>query len=116
MSEKTLYPPMIEKLPEIDIPVPGVQGRLFQGTEMQAVFFSVEGTGEIPPHAHQAQWGVVLEGEMELTVEGRVRRYNRGDSYYIPAGATHSIRILSPLKALEIFDEPNRYRTKESQT
>ena len=79
---------------------------------MQAVFFSVEATGEIPPHRHQAQWGVVLEGEMELTVDGITRRCGRGDSYYIPAGAVHAARILSPMKALEIFDEPIRYAVK----
>jgi quercetin dioxygenase-like cupin family protein len=114
MSEKILYPPMIEKLPEIAVPVPGVQGRLFQGTEMQAVFFSVETAAEIPPHAHQAQWGVVLEGEMELTVEGQARRYRRGDSYFIPAGAQHGVRILTPLKVLDVFDEPARYQPKKS--
>jgi quercetin dioxygenase-like cupin family protein len=113
MSDKILYPPMIDKLPEIDIPVPGVQGRLLQATEMQAVFFSVETTGEIPPHAHQAQWGVVLEGEMELTVDGVSRRCGRGDSYFIPAGTVHAVRILSPLKALDVFDEPNRYGVKK---
>jgi quercetin dioxygenase-like cupin family protein len=105
---------MIEKLPEIDIPVPGVQGRLLQGQEMQAVFFSVESTGEIPPHAHQAQWGVILEGEMELTVDGVTRHCGRGDAYYIPAGVVHAIRILSPMKALDIFDEPARYTIKKS--
>jgi quercetin dioxygenase-like cupin family protein len=114
MADKILYPPMIEKLPEIDLPVPGVRGRLLQAAEMQAVFFSVEATGEIPPHAHQAQWGVVLEGEMELTVDGITRRCGRGDSYFIPAGAVHAVRILSPLKALDVFDEPNRYGVKKS--
>jgi quercetin dioxygenase-like cupin family protein len=116
MTEKILYPPMIEKLPEIDMPVPGVQGRLFQGKAMQAVFFNVEAAGAIPPHAHQAQWGVVLEGEMELTVDGVTRRCSRGDSYYIPAGAVHAVRILSPMKALDVFDEPSRYAVKKETT
>jgi quercetin dioxygenase-like cupin family protein len=116
VTEKILYPPMIEKLPEIDLPVPGVQGRLFQGSGMQAVFFSVDSTAEIPPHAHQAQWGVVLDGEMELTVDGLTRRCGRGDSYYIPSGAVHAVRILSPLKALDVFDEPARYAVKKEST
>jgi quercetin dioxygenase-like cupin family protein len=114
VSEKILFPSMIEKLPEIAIPLPGVCGRLFQGAEMQAVFFSVEAGGEISPHAHQAQWGVVLEGEMELTVDGQTRRYGRGDSYFIAAGAVHSIRMLTPLKVLDVFDEPDRYTVKKN--
>ncbi len=112
MADKILYPEMIEQLPDIDIPIPGVRGKLFQGEGRQAVFFSVETTGEIPPHQHQAQWGVVLEGEMQMTVDGVSQRYKKGDSYFIPAGVTHSIQILSPLKALDFFDEPARYRPK----
>lgn len=112
MPEKVLFPDMIEKLPDVDIPFPGVTGKLFQGPGMQAVFFSLEGTGEIPPHHHQAQWGVILKGEADLTVDGVTTRYRRGDSYYIPAGAIHSIKILAPLKALEFFNEPERYRPK----
>ena len=112
MAEKILFPEMIEKLPDIDIPFPNVQGKLFQGPKMQAVFFTIEGSGEIPPHHHQAQWGVMLEGEAELTVEGKKQILRRGDSYFIPAGSVHSIRILSPMKALDFFNEPGRYQTK----
>jgi quercetin dioxygenase-like cupin family protein len=112
VSEKILFPEMIEKLPDVDIPFPNVKGKLFQGQEMQVVFFTIEGPGEIPPHHHQAQWGVMLEGEAELAVEGRSQTIRRGDSYYIPAGAVHSIRILSPMKALDFFNEPERYKVK----
>lgn len=112
--EKVLFPKMIEKLPEVDISLPGVKGKLFQGRDMQAVFFSLEGTGEIPPHSHQAQWGVILEGEADMTIDGVTRRYRRGDAYYIPAGSVHAIKILGPMKALDFFDEPERYRPKKS--
>ena len=112
LPEKILFPEMIEKLPDIDIPFPNVKGKLFQGQGMQAVFFTAEGPGEIPPHHHQAQWGVMLEGEAELTVDGKTQTIRRGDSYYIPAGSVHSIRILSPMKALDFFNEPNRYKSK----
>ena len=112
MDDKILYPEMIERLPDIDIPTPGVRGKLFQGEGLQAVFFSVETSAEIPPHQHQAQWGVVLEGELLMTVNGVTQKYGRGDSYFIPAGVTHSVKILSPTKALDLFDEPARYRPK----
>jgi quercetin dioxygenase-like cupin family protein len=112
VSEKILFPEMIEKLPDIDIPFPNVRGKLFQGQGMQAVFFTTEGPGEIPPHHHQAQWGVMLEGEAELTVDGKMEIIRQGDSYFIPADSIHSIRILSPMKALDFFNEPSRYKVK----
>ncbi|RPH85929.1 MAG: cupin domain-containing protein [Desulfobacteraceae bacterium] len=114
MADKIRYPEMIERLPDIDSPNPGVRGKLFQGEGLQAVFFSVETTGEIAPHQHQAQWGVVLEGELLMTLDGVTQKYRRGDSYFIPAGVTHSAKILSPVKVLEFFDEPARYRAKNS--
>jgi quercetin dioxygenase-like cupin family protein len=112
VSEKILFPEMIEKLPDIDIPFPGVRGKLFQGQGMQAVFFTADGPGEIPPHHHQAQWGVMLEGEAELTVDGKTQTIRRGDPYYIPTGSVHSIRILSTMKVLDFFNEPSRYKIK----
>ena len=112
MADKILYPEMIERLPDLDIPTPGVRGKLFQGEGLQAVFFSVETPAEIAPHQHQAQWGVVLEGEMLMTLDGVTQKYGRGDSYFIPAGVTHSVQFLSPMKALDFFDEPARYRPK----
>ena len=112
MAEKILFPEMIEKLPDIDIPFPNVRGKLFQGKSMQAVFFTTDGPGEIPPHQHQAQWGIMLDGEAELTVDGKTQTIRRGDSYFIPAGAVHSVHILSPMKALDFFNEPERYKVK----
>jgi quercetin dioxygenase-like cupin family protein len=112
LTEKILFPEMIEKLPDIDIPFPNVRGKLFQGQGMQAVFFTTDGPGEIPPHQHQAQWGIMLDGEAELMVDGKTQTIRRGDSYFIPAGAVHSIRILSSMKALDFFNEPERYKVK----
>ena len=108
----TCLPDFITSLPEVEIPVPGVRGWLLQGEEHQAVFFEIEPIGEIPPHSHSDQWGVVLEGEMELTIGGETRRYGVGDSYHIPAGVRHSARFLSHFKALDFFNEPDRYRRK----
>jgi quercetin dioxygenase-like cupin family protein len=115
MADKVLFPEMLERLPDIDINLPGVKGKLLQGQAMQVVFFDVENTGDIPPHHHQAQWGVILEGEAEMTIDGQIQTLRQGDSYFIPAGAVHSIRILSPMKALDIFDEAERYRPKQKK-
>jgi quercetin dioxygenase-like cupin family protein len=47
-----------------------------------------------------------------MTEGGVTHKYERGDSYFIPAGVTHSVKFLSPMKALDFFDEPARYRPK----
>lgn len=105
-----LYPPIIRDLPQADIPFKGVRGWLLQARERQVVFFDIEPIGEIPEHAHGEQWGVVLEGEAELTIAGVTRLYRKGDVYHIPAGAPHSAAFRSRCKALDLFTEADRYQ------
>ena len=106
------YPEMIESLPDIDIALAGVRGKLLQGTDRQVVFFEIEPIGAIPLHTHGAQWGIVVEGEMELTIGGETRTYRAGDSYYIPAGVAHGASFNTRFKAIDVFEEPDRYRKR----
>jgi quercetin dioxygenase-like cupin family protein len=113
MSETVTFPPMIEDLPDIDLPAEGVRGKLLQGTDNQVVFFDIQPVGVIPEHSHGAQWGIIVEGEVELTIGGMTRTYKKGDAYYIPAGVSHSARCSVPFKALDVFDDVDRYSPKK---
>jgi quercetin dioxygenase-like cupin family protein len=111
--DKTIYPELIRSLPEVDINMDGVRGWLLQGEKTQMVFFDIMPTGKIPPHAHCAQWGVMLEGEMSLTIGDDTRVYRKGDSYYIPEGTMHSAEFHSHVNVMDIFDAPDRYQAKK---
>ncbi|MEW5723004.1 MAG: cupin domain-containing protein [Thermodesulfobacteriota bacterium] len=106
------FPEMITRLPDIDLKAPGVKGKLMQAGQQQVVFFEIEPTGVIAPHSHGAQWGIVVDGEIELTIGGQARIYTRGDSYYIPAGVEHSAKLKTKVKVIDVFDEPARYKPK----
>ncbi len=111
--EGTAYPDMVRNLPEIDASnFEGVRGWLVQDGKMQVVFFDIEPVGDVPPHSHCAQWGVVFEGEMSLTIGDDTRIYKKGDWYYIPEGTVHSAKFLSRVNVMDIFDSPDRYKTK----
>jgi quercetin dioxygenase-like cupin family protein len=106
------FPEMIEHLPDIDIQLEGVRGKLLQAVDKQIVFFDLEPIGRIPPHSHGAQWGIVVTGEIELRIGASTRVVRKGDSYYIPAGVEHEARILIPSQVIDIFDDPDRYQVK----
>ncbi len=109
MTTHATYSAFIQALPRIDVPLEGVRGLLSQGVGHQVVFFEIEAGLEIPLHAHGEQWGIVVEGEMELTIGTDTRRYGPGDSYRIPAGTPHGARFLTDFRAIDAFAEPDRY-------
>ncbi len=103
---------LITSLPEADVPFPGVRGWISQAADHQVVFFDIDPIGEIPPHSHGEQWGIVVEGEMELTIGGQTRTYCRGDSYHIPAGVVHGAKVLTRLRAIDVFADADRYKAR----
>ncbi len=103
------YPEMIRLLPDADIPFDGVHGKLLQGKDQQVVFFEIEPIGEVAEHKHGAQWGVVFEGEMELTIGGETKTYRKGDSYFVPAGVLHSAVFREKTYLMDVFADKDRY-------
>lgn len=106
------YSEMITGLPEADIPFEGVRGWISQGPDHQVVFLDIAPIGVVAPHKHAEQWGIVVEGQMELTIDGETRRYGPGESYHIPAGVEHAATFLTRVRVIDVFGEPARYRPK----
>lgn len=104
------FPEPILKLPRADIPLQGITAYLSQADSHQLVFMDFAEAVELPEHAHASQWGVVLEGEIELTIGGHRATYRKGDRYFIPAGVLHSGHIHAGFVAMDFFDQPDRYR------
>ena len=104
------FPDCIKNLPRIKVGFPGVKGWLSQGEDSQVVFFEIEAGGSVAPHDHGAQWGIVIEGELQLTIGGETKVYSKGDSYHIPAGAVHAAEIKIFTRVMDFFAEHDRYQ------
>jgi quercetin dioxygenase-like cupin family protein len=112
---ETPFPEMILTLPEVDIQLEGIRGWLLQAKEKQVVFFDIQPTCVVPPHSHCDQWGFVVEGETCMIIGGKSRVYRKGDWYFVPEGVVHSATFLTKVNAIDIFDDPKRYRIKREQ-
>ena len=108
----SVFPQPIESLPEADIPLEGVRAYLSQADGHQVIFMRFEKDVELPEHAHEAQIGIVVEGQIELTIGGTTQTFKKGDRYYIPAGVKHSGKIFAGYADITFFNEPDRYQVE----
>lgn len=111
MSDAVEFPTFITALPGLDIPFPTdvVQANAVASPEGLVVFFTFLQDMDLPPHAHGAQWGTVIAGQIELTIGEETAIRRPGDSYTIPAGVLHSARITAGTRVIDVFEEADRY-------
>ncbi|WP_309665798.1 cupin domain-containing protein [Tabrizicola sp.] len=108
------FPDFIAALPGIAVPFPEdvVQTAAMRSDGALVVFFTFLKAMQLPRHAHGAQWGSVIEGEITLTIGDQTRTYRPGDSYSIPAGVEHEALVTAGTRAIDVFEEPDRYPLK----
>ncbi len=108
------FPEFIRKFPRLDIPFPEdvVKAYAVRSDAGLVVFFEFFQDMEIPAHSHLAQWGTVVEGEIQLTINGQTASYGPGVAYDIASGEVHAVVIKAGTKAIDVFEEPDRYPLK----
>lgn len=106
------FPEPILNLPEADIPFKGVKAYLSQAENHQLIFMEFSEDVDLPEHEHESQWGVVLEGRIDLVINGVRHSYKKGDRYFIPCGVKHSGNIFAGYADMTYFNQKDRYKTK----
>lgn len=109
---ESIFPEPIQKLPMANIPLEGVTAFLSQAETHQILFMKFSEDANLPEHVHEAQIGFVLEGRIDLTIDGQLHTYGKGDRYYIPAGIRHSGRIYKGYADIIFFNESARYESQ----
>lgn len=110
----SIFPEAIENLPEADIPLAGATAFLSQADTHQILFMQFSEDVILPEHTHASQWGIVLEGQIELRIDGEINTYQKGDRYYIPEGVVHSGRIFAGYADITFFGQKDRYAIKKA--
>ena len=107
-----IFPGPIRNLPLADIPLDGLRAYLSQAEGHQILFMEFDEDAEVPQHCHEAQWGVVLAGKIDFTIDGVARTYSKGDCVFIPKGAKHFAKIYAGYADVSFFNEKDRYKAK----
>lgn len=109
------FPDFITALPALAVPFSTdvVLTSAIRSDKGLVAFFTFHKDLTLPMHAHGAQWGSVIEGEIVFTIGGVTRTYRPGDSYSIPAGVQHGAQIKAGTRVIDVFEEPDRYTLRE---
>jgi len=107
-----LFPEPIKKFPKVDMPFSNYEAYLSQGENHQIIFMQFKEDINLPEHSHESQWGIVLEGMIELTINGETSIYTKGDRYFIEKGVKHSGKIFAGYADMTFFNQKDRYSTK----
>jgi quercetin dioxygenase-like cupin family protein len=77
---------------------------LLDGTCTQLVEFKLAKGAVIPVHLHpQEQTGYLVSGSMTLMIAGGSHAIRPGDSWTIPGGVEHGVKVLEDSVAIEVF-------------
>jgi quercetin dioxygenase-like cupin family protein len=109
---KIIFPEPIQNFPEADIPIDGVTAYLSQSDSHQIIFMQFDKDVDLPEHSHESQWGIVLEGRIDLIIGGTMHTFLKGDRYFIENGVKHSGKIYAGYADMTFFNERNRYSCK----
>ncbi|OUR94430.1 cupin [Flavobacteriales bacterium 34_180_T64] len=93
----------ISDIPQKEL-LPGIKAR-FVHTENNTIgFIELDANALLPEHAHiHEQTTQVLEGQLELTIDGVVQVLNPGMLVTIPSNTIHSAKALSFCKVTDVF-------------
>lgn len=82
------FPDKIQSLPIFDGPFDAYK---LAAEDADVLFASYPSGTSIPAHTHETDnYGVIVRGELVLTMNGQRKRYGVGDWYYVPAGVEHA--------------------------
>lgn len=97
----------INKLPVIE-PLPGWRGRYFNSPSMTFAHYEFDAGSSIHEHFHaQEEVYEIIEGELEITIDGITQRTGPGFVGIVPPNTLHSVKAISDGKVI-VVDYPLR--------
>ena len=95
------------KLPAVER-LPGWRGRYFNSPSMTFAHYEFDAGASIHEHSHpQEEVYEMIEGEIEITIDGVTQRASPGLVAIVPSHALHSVRAITSGKLI-VVDYPLR--------
>ena len=88
--------------------VPGITGHLVFGERIMLNFLTSQPNSYMPNHRHESeQLMVILEGALDLVIEGKVYHMEKGDVVTLPSNVDHAAYVSDRgVRVIDIFSPP----------
>ena len=84
--------------------VPGFHARMVHTENMTLAYWDIEEGALLPDHSHpHEQVANVIEGTLELVVDGETHNMTPGKVFVIPSNVPHSGKALTACKVIDVF-------------
>ena len=94
----------IKNLPVKEL-APGLNGYYAHGTSMTFGLVEIKAGSNLPSHYHvQEQITYILEGNLDMTIDGKPCPLTAGMYYVIPSNIVHSAVALTDCKVIDVFN------------
>lgn len=85
----------------------GIKIKVASGEQLMLSFVEISEGANMQLHSHpNEQVGIVLEGEIEITVGTVIRTLKPGDIYLLPPRVPHGIQSRCKARVLDVFTPP----------
>lgn len=97
-------------------PLPGWKGRYFHSESMTFGYYTVSAGATIHEHAHPNEevWHVI-EGELEVTIDGETQVAGPGAAALVPPNTPHRVKALTNGRSI-VVDHPIRHAIGGAET
>ncbi len=104
---KKYYPKQIQELPRFEGPFDAYK---LNAQNCDVLFASYPPDTMIDSHTHETDnVGIITQGELILTMDGKTERFSTGDWYHVPANTEHSAMFEVDTSEIEFwFYDKNR--------
>lgn len=84
--------------------LPGCVARFVHSDSMTISYWNLQPGAVLPKHSHpHEQITTLIEGEMEMTLDGEVRELRPGMVVVIPSGGEHSVVARTACYVVDVF-------------
>ena len=89
---------------EVKEPFPGFRGRFFHSETMTIAHWNITGGSAAPMHTHIHEQTIsVIEGQLEVNIQGEVKVLGPGQGAAIPSMVPHSAKAVTDCYIIDTF-------------